>query len=93
MSKYWGLGCIECDQHTDHIFNHGDDIIREYVRIRRAVDAVATRGMDIGLTIFGSTYGTLEFDTFLETHKGHTIVLHSEYGDTEPLEEEKPDGT
>jgi hypothetical protein len=87
MSEYWGLHCKTCDESTNHVFNHGEEILRSLVRatphIKAALDADKSGYLEF--SIMGH-HGSDITIFALEEHVGHELELESEYGYREPIE-------
>lgn len=94
MSEYWGLHCKTCDMSTDHDFNHGEEILRGLVRatpyVKEALDADKSGYLEF--SIMGHHWSNvIRFAVW--DHVGHELEIESEYGYTEPIEEEQKEGT
>lgn len=83
MSVYWGYRCQDCNQETDHWFNHGEEQLSEYFAAYQLIKEYQFRWFDINLLGGSGFYD--EMQEFLDNHLRHNIVLCNEYGDTAQL--------
>lgn len=93
MSTYWGYYCPQCDQESEHWYNHGQEQLRRVLAMWPHVKAAQAIDPDVEVSLpgTGSPWG------FLAQHDGHPLVLSNEYGqrwalDAIPLQPLRPDG-
>lgn len=92
MSTNWGFACVSHDPPliSDHWFNHGAEALRQVFRLERAgawpndPDLPVVLGEPLPVEHRG--YATSSPIRWLRDHPRCQVVLHNEYGDTEPLE-------
>ena len=89
MSEYWGLHCKTCDKSTDHDINHGEEILRGLVKAMPHIRAA--KAVDNSSYLEFSIMGHRGSDIigFAEDHAEHELLIESEYGYTEPIEEKQ----
>lgn len=76
MSTEWGYFCKTCQEESETWFNHGSDILEQYIQARNLTKDLYY--IDIAPT--GNKWAVSEMDTFLDAHEGHEICAISEYG-------------
>jgi len=89
MSKDWGLHCKQCDLYSVD-FNHGQVLLREVLgawpHIKALIEIPTLRYVEVSLMAYSAN--SQDLFSFLQEHYEHPLELSSEYGDTEPIEQE-----
>ncbi len=86
MSLEWGFACDQCGEHTETIFNHGDDILRELFNNYDAIVAINAKTNLKVTWMAGQPYFD-EFLDFVAKHRQHGMYLVDEYGQPAPIGE------
>lgn len=91
MSTDWGLHCKQCDLYSVGA-NHGQTLLREVIsawpHIKALIEIPTLRYVEV--TLMAHQHLASDLFSFLQEHDGHPLELSSEYGDTEPIEENPP---
>lgn len=89
MSCDWGYRCKKCVVETETWFNHGEQILRDCVKVWPEVQKIRdTKSWFLEVHILGRG-DMADLWNFIEEHHEHGIELVDEYGKTEPIEIER----
>ncbi len=83
MSTYWDIQCVDCNSWAGmQDTNHLDDPLKGLIKHRAVIESIAAIVNDLWEVDFRIGYQqTVPLHWFAD-HKGHSLALVNEYGET-----------
>lgn len=88
MSASWSLCCETCQEYSES-YDQGKDMLKEVVRAWPQIKALLSVPALFYVDVYVGGASCSDAFSFLDEHAGHTLVLESEYGRKESLDESR----